>query len=123
LLEGSAINFYGKGITAKEVEDFYAKKSSQDPKIPYSYGLNSKLVRNDKGQLEEKVWKIKGMYGAAIEKIVYWLEKAKSVAENKKQDDVIGLFISFLLREIQRIKSEGDYEAAKIICGTNVELF
>nr|MBP6588021.1 dihydrofolate reductase [Flavobacterium sp.] len=55
LLESSAINFYGKGITAKEVEDFYAKKTTPDAKRPYSFGLNSKLVRNSKGQLEEKV--------------------------------------------------------------------
>ena len=85
LLEGSAINFYDKGITAKEVEHFYATKTSPDPKRPYSYGLNSKLVRNSKGQLEEKVWKSKGMYSAAIDKIVYWLGKAQSVAENKKK--------------------------------------
>jgi dipeptidyl-peptidase-3 len=95
LLEGSAINFYGKGITAKEVGDFYAKKTSPDEKRPYSYGLNSKLVRNAKGQLEEKVWKSGGMYGAAIDKIVYWLEKAKGVAENKKQADALGLLISY----------------------------
>ena len=63
LLEGSAINFYDKGITAKESEDFYAKMTSPDPAKPYSFGLNSKLVRNSKGQLEEKVWKSKGMYG------------------------------------------------------------
>ena len=78
LLEGSAINFYGKGISVKEAEDFYAKKISPDAKKPYSYGLNSKLVRNSKGQLEEKVWKSGGMYGAAIDKIIYWLEKAKT---------------------------------------------
>lgn len=95
LLEGSAINFYGKGITAKEAGDFYAKKISPDEKRPYSYGLNSKLVRNSKGQLEEKIWKSGGMYGAAIDKIVYWLEKAKSVAENKKQADALGLLISY----------------------------
>ena len=83
LLEGSAINFYDKGISAKEVEDFYAKKTSPDAKRPYSFGLNSKLVRNSKGQLVEKVWKSGGMYGTAIDKIVYWLEKAKMVAENK----------------------------------------
>ncbi len=95
LLEGSAINFYDKGITAKEVEDFYAKKSSPDAKKTYSFGLNSKIVRNSKGQLEEKVWKSGGMYGAAIDKIVYWLEKAKTVAENKKQADALGLLISY----------------------------
>ena len=54
LLEGSAINFYDKGISLKETENFYAKKTSPDPKKPYSFGLNSKLVRNSKGQLEEK---------------------------------------------------------------------
>ncbi|HWR94816.1 MAG TPA: hypothetical protein VN192_06425 [Flavobacterium sp.] len=95
LLEGSAINFYDKGISAKEVADFYAKKSSPDAKRPYSFGLNSKLVRNSQGQLEEKVWKSNGMYGSAIDKIVYWLEKAQSVAENKKQGDAIGLLISY----------------------------
>lgn len=95
LLAGSAINFYDKGITLKEAEDFYAKKTSPDPTKPYSYGLNSKLVRNSKGQLEEKVWKSHGMYGKAIDKIVYWLEKAKSVAENKNQGDALGLLISY----------------------------
>jgi dipeptidyl-peptidase-3 len=95
LLAGSAINFYDKGITLKETEEFYAKKSSPDPSKPYSYGLNSKLVRNAKGQLEEKVWKSNGMYGDAIDKITYWLEKAKSVAENKNQGDALGLLISY----------------------------
>nr|WP_315151436.1 dihydrofolate reductase [uncultured Flavobacterium sp.] len=95
LLEGSAINFYDKGITQKEVEDFYASKKSPDPKKPYSFGLNSKLVRNANGQLEEKVWKSGGMYGTAIDKIVFWLEKAQKVAENKKQGDAIGLLIKY----------------------------
>jgi len=95
LLEGSAINFYDKGITAKEAQEFYEKKVSPDKARPYSYGLNSKLIRNSKGQLEEKVWKSGGMYGAAIDKIVYWLEKAKGVAENKKQADAVGLLISY----------------------------
>ena len=95
LLEGSAINFYDKGITAKEVDDFYAKKTSPDANKPYSFGLNSKIIRNSKGELEEKIWKSGGMYGAAIDKIIYWLEKAKTVAENKKQADAIGLLISY----------------------------
>jgi dipeptidyl-peptidase-3 len=110
LLEGSAVNFYGKGISAKDVEDFYAKKSTPDPKRPYSYGLNSKLVRNSKGQLEEKVWKSKGMYGAAIDKIVYWLEKAQKVAENKKQGDAIGLLISYY--KTGSLKTWDDYNIA-----------
>jgi dipeptidyl-peptidase-3 len=110
LLEGSAINFYDKGITLKEAEDFYAKKTSPDPKKPYSYGLNSKLVRNAKGQLVEKVWKSKGMYGPAIDKIIYWLEKAKGVAENKKQGDALGLLISYY--KTGSLKTWDDYNIA-----------
>ncbi|MNP96849.1 Peptidase family M49 [compost metagenome] len=110
LLEGSAINFYDKGISAKEVEDFYAKKISPDPKKPYSYGLNSKLVRNSKGQLEEKVWKSKGMYGTAIDKIIYWLEKAKSVAENPKQGEALELLISYY--KTGSLKTWDDYNIA-----------
>lgn len=110
LLEGSAINFYSKGITAKEAEDFYAKKTSPNPKKPYSFGLNSKLVRNAKGQLEEKVWKSGGMYGKAIDKIIYWLEKAKTVAENKKQADALGLLISYY--KTGSLKTWDDYNIA-----------
>ena len=110
LLEGSAINFYSKGISAKEASDFYAKKTTPDPTRAYSYGLNSKLVRNSKGQLEEKVWKSKGMYGVAIDKIIYWLEKAKIVAENKKQADALGLLISYY--KTGSLKTWDDYNIA-----------
>jgi len=110
LIEGSAINFYDKGITAKEVEDYYSKKVSPDPSRPYSYGLNSKLVRNSKGQLEEKVWKSGGMYGSAIDKIIYWLQKAKTVAENKNQADAIELLISYY--KTGNLKTWDDYNIA-----------
>lgn len=110
LLEGSAINFYDKGISQKEVEAFYANKKSPDPKKPYSFGLNSKLVRNANGQLEEKVWKSGGMYGAAIDKIVFWLGKAQKVAENKKQADAIGLLIKYY--KTGDLKTWDDYNIA-----------
>lgn len=110
LLAGSAINFYEKGITLEEAEDFYKKQTSPDPKKPISYGLNSKLVKNAKGQLEEKVWKSGGMYGAAIDKIIFWLEKAKTVAENKKQGDAIGLLIEYY--RTGSLKTWDDYNIA-----------
>lgn len=94
LLEGSAVNFYEKGITAAEAEAFYKKKSSPNPNKPLSYGLNSKLVKEN-GQLIEKVWKSGGMYGPAIDEIVKWLEKAQGVAENEKQANALGLLIQY----------------------------
>ena len=93
-VEGSAVNFYEEGITAEEVADFYAQKKSPDPARPLAFGLNSKLVREN-GELVEKVWKSGGMYGEAIDKIIFWLEKAKGVAENKKQADALGLLIDY----------------------------
>ncbi|MCT4699157.1 dipeptidyl peptidase 3 [Tenacibaculum haliotis] len=90
----SAINFYGPDITSKDVETFY-KTAYKGPKgQPIEAGLNSKLVREN-GKLVEKVWKSGGMYGAAIDKIVYWLEKAQGVAENEKQGETLGLLIEY----------------------------
>ena len=90
----SAVNFYGPDVTTKDVENFYSKKKSPDPKKPLSYGLNSKLVKEN-GQLKELVYKSGGLYGSAIDKIVEWLEKAQGVAENKAQGDALGLLIQY----------------------------
>ena len=79
----SATNYYD-GVTAAEVERFYAAKVDEDPERPVSWGLNSQLAKVD-GEIVERVWKIGGMYGPAIEQIVYWLEKAATVAENDLQ--------------------------------------
>ena len=95
LVAGSAVNFYDKGISDAEVEAFYKSMKSPNPHEPLSFGLNSKLVRGADGKLTEKIWKSGGMYGPAIDKIIYWLEKAKGVAENKKQADALGLLIEY----------------------------
>jgi len=94
LLKGSATNFYGPDVTAAEVDAFYKKMKSPNPQKPLSYGLNSKLVKED-GKLVEKVWKSGGMYGEAIDKITYWLDLAKTVAENDKQAKALGLLIKY----------------------------
>ncbi len=90
----SAVNFYGSDVTNKDVESFYSKMKSPNPEKPLSYGLNSKLVKEN-GQLKELVYKSGGLYGSAIDKIVEWLEKAKGVAENPAQGDAIGLLIQY----------------------------
>lgn len=90
----SAVNFYGPDITSADVEEFYKTAYKGPEGKPVEAGLNSKLVRED-GKLVEKVWKSGGMYGAAIDKIIYWLEKAKGVAENEKQAKTLGLLIEY----------------------------
>ena len=89
----SANNFY-EGVTAKEVESFYTAKIDTSDRRPISWGLNSKLVKVN-GQIQEQVWKVGGMYGAAIEKIVFWLEKAVTVAENDKQKKALELLVQY----------------------------
>ncbi len=95
LLAGSAINFYSPNITADEVEAFYGEKQSKDPERPVSFGLNSKLVKDDNGNLTEQVYKSGGLYGPAIDKIVGWLENAVTVAENEKQGKALELLIEY----------------------------
>ena len=93
LLQASACNYY-EGVSQAEAEQFYnAQKSVNDP-MPISYGLNTKLVKEN-GVLVEKTYKVGGLYTAAIEKIVFWLEKAYSVAENEQQKEVIGKLIEY----------------------------
>lgn len=94
LLLASATNFYGPDVTQKEAEDYYAAKIDKEDAEPISYGLNSKLVRGENG-LEEKIWKIDGMYGTAIKEIVGWLEKAVEVAENEAQGNALKLLIEY----------------------------
>lgn len=93
MVTSSAVNFY-EGVTQKEAEAFYAKMVNPKDTQPISIGLNSKLVKED-GKLVEKVWKVGGMYSPAIEKIVYWLGKAKEVAENEKQKETIQYLIDY----------------------------
>ncbi|MFC6999517.1 dipeptidyl-peptidase 3 family protein [Rufibacter roseus] len=83
VIKTSAVNFY-EDVTQKEVEAFYSKKTDPDKERPVSHGLNSKVVKEN-GQVVEKVWKVGGIYGSAIERIVFWLEKAITVAENEQQ--------------------------------------
>lgn len=91
----SAGNYY-EGVNQAEVEAFYNGMAAADANNPepISYGLNSKLVKGEDGKIYEQVWKIGGMYSPALEKIVYWLEKAATVA-NPTQKEVIEALIKY----------------------------
>ena len=94
ILLASANNYYEGGVTQKEAEIFYANMKSPNDKTPVSFGLNSRLSKKD-GQLEEKVWKVGGLYTEAIEQIVEELEKAILFAENTTQKSVIEKLIEY----------------------------
>lgn len=89
----SACNYYD-GVTQQEAEAFYNALKDPKDETPVSYGLNSRLVKED-GRVQEKVWKVGGLYGAALEKIVYWLKKAETVAETDEQKAVIAKLVEF----------------------------
>ncbi|RGT30203.1 dipeptidyl-peptidase 3 family protein [Bacteroides clarus] len=101
----SACNYYD-GVTQKEAEAFYNAMKDPKDETPVSYGLNSRLVKEN-GKIQEKVWKVGGLYGQAIEKIVYWLKKAEGVAENPEQKAVIAKLIEFY--ETGDLKTFDDY--------------
>lgn len=89
----SAANYY-EGVTQKEAESFYAAMKNPNDTMPVMYGMNSQLVKEN-GKVQEKVWKSGGLYGEALDKIIYWLEKAVGVAENDQQKAVIEKIIQF----------------------------
>lgn len=93
ILSASAVNFY-EGVTRGEAERFYSAMENPDDPAPVSYGLNSRLVRKD-GKIKEDTYRIGGLYGEAIEKIVEELELASGFAENEMQKECIDLLISY----------------------------
>lgn len=103
----SSVNFY-EGVTQKEVEDFYSKFPGGD-RAP-SWGLNTKLMKDSSGKISEQVWKSGGMYGAAIDKITYWLDKAASVAENEQQKKSLQLLVQYY--KTGDLKTFDDYSIA-----------
>ncbi len=93
LVTESAVNFY-EGVTQAEVEKYYASIADKDDPTPISYGLNSRVVKQN-GKVAEEVASAEGLYGPAIEKIIFWLEKAAAVAENDQQRKVIEKLIEY----------------------------
>jgi len=90
----SAVNLYGPNVTNDDVVGFYSDMESPDPDRPFSYGLNSQLVKEN-GVLKERVYKSGGLYGSSIDEIVKWLELAQGVAENEAQGNALGLLIDY----------------------------
>ena len=96
LVRTSACHYYGEDVTQAEAETFYNNQKKQgDMQRPVMYGMNSLLTKNSQGRLEEKIWKADGMYGPAIRRIIFWLEKAANLAETPEQEAVIRKLIDF----------------------------
>lgn len=93
LIKSSAVNFY-KDVTEEEAVKFYDAMKKPEDERPLSYGINTRLVKQN-GMLTEQVYKTDGLYGAAIKEIVKWLEKALTVAENDLQKEHISKLISY----------------------------
>lgn len=111
LVATSACNFY-HDVSQKEVEDYYSALKATVDKNPPSFGLNSRLVKQN-GELIEQVWKIDGMYGKAIETIVSYLRQAAEYAENEQQQKIISLLISYYQTGDLRIFDEYSIEWLK----------
>ena len=93
IVELSAVNFYD-GVTREEVDKYYNSMMDPNDKAPISYGLNTKVVKED-GKVIEKPWKVGGIYGPALEKICAELEKAAAVAETDLQKEAIGKLVEY----------------------------
>mgnify|MGYP006275328919 FL=1 len=94
MLQTSAVNFY-RGVSQSEAEAYYQKLTASTPSHCPSYGINSRLIKQPDGSLSEQVWKLNGLYHAAIEKIIYWLQKATEVCENDAQKKSLEALIQF----------------------------
>ena len=95
LVQTSACHFY-EGVSQQEAEDYYGRMKSQyqSEEIP-SFGLNTTLVKSPDGEIREEAWSTEGRYANAIRHIVYWLEKAREVADSEQQAAVIDKLVAY----------------------------
>ena len=95
LVESSAVNFYGPGVSTEEAVDYFASIKVEGDKSPVEYGLNSRLVKTDEGEIVEEVYKAGGLYNDAIVEIVKWLNEAQNYTENEKQSIALAHLIDY----------------------------
>ncbi len=93
IIAESAVNFYD-GVTEKEAEAFYNDKIDPADPRPVAVGLNTRMVKRN-GKITEEIYRSGGLYGEAIDKIIYWLEKAKNVAENELQQKELEVLVDY----------------------------
>lgn len=110
LIVGSASNFYAPDITQAEVEAYYAKRINKKEKKAISHGLNSRMVRDQNGNLVEDIYKADGLYGPAIQEMIKWLTLAAGVAENEAQKNALELLIQYY--QTGDLKTWDDYNIA-----------
>ena len=95
LVESSAVNFYGPGVTTEEAEAYFASIKVEGDRSPVEYGLNSRLVKTDSGKIVEEVYKLDGLYSDAIKEIIKWLNEAQNYTENEKQSIALAHLIDY----------------------------
>ncbi len=117
IVKGSSVNFY-EGVSRREVDDFYAALADPNDPEPVSYGLNSKLVKGADGVIREEVYRIGGLYGAAISKIVGELELAAGAAESELQKQYIGTLIDYYRSGDLRLWDKYNIEWVRDTLGT-----
>ncbi len=101
----SANNLYGEGVTQAEVEQYYNNLKKPNDPTPISYGLNSRVIKED-GKIKEQHYSLNGLYGPAISEIIYWLDMAKNVAENDAQKAYITKLIDYYITGDLRLFDE-----------------
>ena len=95
LVESSAVNFYGPGVTTEEAEAYFASIKVEGDRSPVEYGLNSRLVKTNSGEIVEEVYKLDGLYSDAIKEIIKWLNEAQNYTENEKQSIALAHLIDY----------------------------
>ena len=95
LVESSAVNFYGPGVTTEEAEAYFASIKVEGDRSPVEYGLNSRLVKTESGEIVEEVYKLDGLYSDAIVEIIKWLNEAQNYTENEKQSIALAHLIDY----------------------------